>query len=433
MDFQTTLPYAVDSDLHVIAGLDVSGIPIFQRPGDYRFLPVDMYTLLQGIIERCLATQRSDGSYLVSPVIYDETIGLGKFASISKWTERTYPDGTLNEISGYVANLMDNYPTGLLLAAIDDKIWELGSCSSGVHEEESCYGNWDDTTKTFSPFFPDATAFMYAAGVGYDPVSFEMQCIPARVTGGDPVYGSPSGLLRIYPELLIDRYKLLQVMRYMATPLYDLARQDFYGGESYMETGTYPSDPRPQFYPGGTFDMLWYDWYKETACYKALPLFLVKLNDPNSWGAAEYTGMTMNRYYGSYYQHWAMYQGACAWIFSLIETSPCFKMWGYADIPKNFMLTGLYAGGNNSGLKTWDEHELVIGRNELRRWINPMEHEEFDNSEGFPYDFDYVWNAATPNGHPPATMQITNIGVHTDFKFQFCKHDDNGGAVTWVP
>jgi hypothetical protein len=74
MDFQLTLPYAADSNLHVIAGLDVTGTPIYQRPGDWRCKPVDMYTLLQGIIERCLATQQSDGSFLVSPTIYDETM-----------------------------------------------------------------------------------------------------------------------------------------------------------------------------------------------------------------------------------------------------------------------------------------------------------------------------------------------------------------------
>jgi len=249
MNFQTSLPYAADSGLHVIAGLNVGGTPIYQRHGLDRILPVDMYTLLQGIIERCLATwDEIQQRYLVLPNIYSST-----------WTERTYPGGVLNEVSGYVTNLMDNYPAGALLAAIDDKLWALGSCGvDPIHEGASCYGTLMDTVPYWNEFL-DITFAMTAAGVAFDPVSFEMQCIPARVTGGAPIYGPPATSGRIYPELLIDRYKVMQQLRWKKAVMYDTRPAGGSGGEQYAAY----ANPNPP----GFFSYYWVaptrdDWIK---------------------------------------------------------------------------------------------------------------------------------------------------------------------------
>jgi hypothetical protein len=437
MNFQLALPYATDSNLHVIEGLDVTGAPIYQRPGDWRFEPADMYTLLQGIIERCLATQLPSGNYLVSPTIYDETMFSTEehisFAPISKWTERTYPDGVLNEVSGYVRNLMDNYPQWLLLLAIDDKIWQLGQCVEGPTHMVSFYGTYDKDTHIFVPY-DDVASIFQAAGVGYDPVSNQLLLIPGRLNGGVDVYGAPNSGARIYPEVLIARYKVLQVMRYCIPSIYDAAKSSASFSEVYTETGNFPRDGRPQFYPNWYYyNMYWYDWYKETACNIVLDQVKVKVADPSTWGTDTFENMTLFRHTKCAWNIFNVYMGANYWEVSLLQTGPVFKIKAYDKIPKALIIIGEYSGGETAGLKNADGGELVVGKNELRRWENSTSSfEEFKSEDGFPHDFEYEWNASTPNGYTNANCSIP-LTLLADYHFQFCKHSEFGGDATWTP
>ncbi len=449
MEFQTTLPYAVDSNLHVIKGLDLSGTPIFQRPGDWRFKAVDMYTLLQGIIERCLATQQPDGSYLVSPTIFDETMFSTdshiSYASISRWTERDYPGGVLNEVSGYVKNLMDNYPQSLLLLAIDDKLWALGSCSSGVHVPESCYGTLMDTAPFFNPFW-DITFAMTAAGVGFDPTSFEMQVVPARITGGSPIYGSPEGSTRIYPELLIDRYKVMQQLRYKKTAIYDTRRSTgtASGSASY-------ANPNPPYY-------YWPPYYYPTladaqavnnlAAQNFKDLYAVTLGSVDNLGAMTPSGLTA---------WWTL--SAMLWIafgysgpFSrylanaVVEghpgkAGPNFKIKGYDSISHKVQMWAWWDGTGNPrmGFSTVaGGSPIVAGKNLIWEVDNPTGETQYSpdvnwNSAAWPPD-NIINNPYTssPSSWDDGASIVASPPIE-DWQFQFCRHNDFGGAVTWIP
>ncbi|MFA5401289.1 MAG: hypothetical protein WC359_12650 [Dehalococcoidia bacterium] len=441
MDFQLSLPYATDSGLHVIQGLDVTGTPIYQRAGDWRCKPVDMYTLLQGIIERCLATQQPDGSYLVSPTIFDETMFSTDehipYAPISKWTERTYPDGVLNEVSGYVANLMDNYPASLLLLAIDDKIWQLGYCVEGPIHPVSVYGTLSDTSPFFVPY-DDPTAIFQAAGVGYDPVTNQLQIVPARITGGDPIYGSPEGATRIYPELLIDRYKILQVLRWKKANIGDTRR---YAGSAVGFSDPEYTDNHGYYISAPSW---WTTEYVEglhaIACQRARDDWTETVGAVEDATLAAYWAITRGcRNYTrrtGYLGAW--YSRATDGYNGLTNTHNGPKLLiyqGYADIPHDVKIWAYWDGAGDYQL--WQQFgggDLVAGKNLLL--------EIDDISE------DTVWQAGFENAEstlhfPPlpvpwtqgidrdSQLAIASEWPVEDWKFEFCKHDDNGGAVTW--
>jgi len=432
MDFQTTLPYAADSDLHVIEGLDVTGTPIYQRTGLGRFLPVDMYTLLQGIIERCLATQLPDGSYLVSPTIFDETMfsttDYISYAPISQWTERTYPSGVLNEVSGYVKNLMDNYPQYLLLLAIDDKLWELGN--SGA-EGKSLYGNLKDTAPYWEAFH-DITYAMTQAGVGFDPITFEMVLIPARVSGtGSDVYGAPNAGVRMYPEVLIARYKVMQQLRYKRASISDTRR---YTGSAIGRTDQ-------------TAESLWTDGYasgRYVLCIEAARDYFATHQDvgdvqnPDALGYFYiYRGfMAYLQTYGQTHAIWSDgYAGQ-----SKTHDGPKFLISkGYASIPHDVKIWANWDGSGD--LRLWQQfggEPLVLGQNLLLDVPNISA--DYSWQAGFeipenilqfpPYITGYMswyWNPMY-NG----SLTIQAEWPIEDWEFQFCKHDDNGGVVTWT-
>lgn len=443
MNFQLSLPYAADSDLHVIEGLALNGTPIFQRPGDWRFLPVDMYTLLQGTIERCLATQQPDGSYMVSPTIFGPGMFSKKdsipYSQISKWTERDYPGGVLNEVSGYVKNLMDWFPQSLLLRAIDDKIWELGACSSGVHETESCYGTLQDTAPFFAPFFPDATAFMFAAGVNYDPVSFQMQVVPSRITGGAPLYGSPETAGRIYPEMLIDRYKILQVMRYKKAVISDTRR---YFGEGF---GNSTSTAGPGTWTGYSYSPIYLDMsgcYAE-ACVSARTFF-----------DTHQTILAPENPVGAY---WNISRGMRVTVYPIAYLSPYFRIQvtgylgaaeilrgpklmiesGYKTIPHDVKIWAWWDGTGDYNL--WQQFggiTLTAGKNLVFKIDSINKDTEWKAGFENPGNTLHFPPYRTPFWPDPmynSALTITAAPPIEDWKFNFCKTDDTGGAVTWMP
>jgi len=436
MNFQTSLPYATDSDLHVIEGLDVGGTPIYQRTGLDRFLPVDMYTLLQGIIERCLATRNPDGSYLVSPTIFDETMKSTtediSYAPISTWIERTYPNGELNQVTGYVANLMDMYPQNLILQAIDDKLWALGSCSSGVHEVESCYGNLKDTAP-FWEAFRDITFAMTQAGVGFSYDSFEMVLIPARASGtGADVYGAPAYAVRIYPEMLIARYKVMQQLRYkkvswsvgnLVTSVTQGSNADGIDANwctltqaewesrwkaSYEQAGElFTVSP-----PAGNFS---------TSPLGATPWEIRVRLGPAGIGG---TGSNYSFFNCTRAVWWSLvgqYDGK-----GLQGT-----MMGYPSIPHDIRMYAYWDGVGSKDLFS-PLCDLVPGKNTIFEESNVGEETDIDC---FVIPTQEDWLDLLPVRTRLALNQVTcKIYGYTpieDWKFEFCKHSDFGGDVTW--
>ena len=439
MNFQTTLPYATDSGLHVIEGLDVTGIPIYQRAGLDRFLPVDMYTLLQGIIERCLATQQSDGSYTVSPTIFDETMYSTtdhiSYAPISKWIERTYPGGALNEVTGYVANLMDMYPQNLILQAIDDKLWLLGNSGDAG---KSIYGNLKDTPLYWEAF-DDITYAMTQAGVGFDPASFEMVLIPARASGtGADVYGAPSGAVRIYPEMLIARYKVMQELRYKKASISDTRR--YVGtavGNSHWDRGEFNSWPLywDNDYVSGLYD---------EACQSAEDNWqetvgAVQPSGPSAYWVINRGFKSNTQSYGVYWKRWWQgvlgYNGASAGYWG-----PRFMIdGGYtgAGLTHDVYMWGWWDGAGEPDLyQQFDGTDIVAGKNLVFR-VNTMSVDTLF----------MAWRENAPDLYfppfpfwPPSPYSVRNINAQLtiqaappieDWKFEFCKHSDFGGDVTW--
>lgn len=367
MDFQTSLDYATDSGLHVIRGLDVFRTPIYQRPGDWRCLPVDMYELLQGVIERCLATQSAPGEYLVSPKIYykeklsaDENI---PYAPICEWIERDYPDGNERVVSGYVDNLLDLYPQNLILQAIDDKIWELGQCVEYGATMKSVYGNLKDDQPYFEAM-QDATAFMVQAGVGFDPVTNQMQLIPARITGGAPVYGAPSEAVRIYPEMLIDRYKVLQVMKYKKAAWSDGFRISA-PNENVVSDGDYYPTVEGQPPPW------WTEEYKaglyNQCVQRILETWVQNETGSNLSTDADWIIQRGMQTYGLYY----FFVGVWVWFLggwggnTAMHFGPKIKIYGgYPNIPHDVRIWAHWDGTGDSGLwRQFGGEELVEGKN----------------------------------------------------------------------
>ena len=455
MNFQTTLPYAADSGLHVIEGLDVTGTPIYQRTGLDRFLPVDMYTLLQGVIERCLATQQPGGNYLVSPTIFDETMkstteGIS-YEPISKWIERTYPGGELSEVTGYVKNLMDMYPQNLILQAIDDKLWKLGNCSSGTYETQSVYGNLMDTPPYFQAF-RDITFAMTQAGVGFSYVTFEMVLIPARASStGLDQYGAPSGAVRIYPEMLIARYKVLQELRYKKASVYEPKRASgatndeapwpYTGAGIPYGVGTYVN-PNPPYYwdyssgpwPSqadrevalGLAESNFMSWYR-TILSGVVPLMTQAAIDAfflltsalkvDNYTTSFYRFQLVGRYMGYPNREGPNFKTKAYGI------NHDVKMWGWWD----------GTGDPKMGWNRADGTPVVAGKNLM--WdVSPFASEAN-------YDADVDWNEASWPPSRPATWpppyywtpgcEIQLSPPIEDWKFNFCKHSDFGGDVTW--
>jgi len=443
MNFQTSLPYAPDSNLHVIEGLDISGTPIFQRPGDWRCKPVDMYTLLQGIIERCLATKQADGTYLVSPVIYNETMGGGEFSSMSKWTERTYPDGVLNEVSGYVANLLDNYPHNLLLKAIDDKFYSLATCVEGSMHNVSCYGVYDEETHAFTPY-DNLAAIYQAAGVSFrydvpgEHNSVLLLTSPARISGVD-IYGVIGTSDRLFPEVLIDRYKVMQVMRYIVPQAYDLIKEHTvaFPGESqkigaYIDEMCYGND----WCEADFYGWHWKDYYKEGKCNDTWKLFLdVFANEANWIETTEQATFGFNRtlWECMFVRYWGTsFKNYVAWRVIFSQTAAKFKIAHYADIPKDLILGGTWGGGWDGGVKTLDNTPLVVGKNELKKWSEVTGGEvAYRSADGFHTPMYFDWNDYAPDGTHDISCSLTYFLI-ADYHFQFCKHSDFGGDVTWT-
>lgn len=458
MNFQTGLPYAADSGLHVIEGLDVGGTPIYQRQGLDRFLPVDMYTLLQGIIERCLATQLPDGSYVVKPTIFDETmsseVGHIPYAPISQWTERTYPGGVLNEVSGYVANLMDMYPQNLLLLAIDDKLWELGSCSSGVYEVESIYG-WLMETPPYWQAYRDITYVMTAAGVEFNPISYEMVLVPARANNGTVIYGSPAGAVRIYPEMLIARYKVMQQLRYTMSAYSD-TRVKTSGAAGH--SGDY--------YLGGAAHGLWAEAVTHAEWVAAINLsednwktnynfslgavvplltqvaidafFKLKADLLTGWGPSATPGPGGKGTYSWYIFYYIYGITAGADWGEDCTTAPHFKTKAYG-IPHTIKMWGESAAAAIWGFTQADGTPLVSGKNLM--WDKAA----MGSEETYSPDIDLRDEVWPPSGgtYPPLWPEeggVTGLGWGqevqlyepiNDWEFAFCKHHDFGGDVTW--
>ena len=453
MNFQTGLPYAADSGLHVIEGLDVGGVPIYQRQGLDRVLPVDMYTLLQGIIERCLATQQLDGSYLVSPVIYNKdmasTDGGISYEPIGKWIERDYPDGVLDEVTGYVDNLMDMYPQNLILQAIDDKLWELGECSSGVYESECFYG-WLMETPPYWQAYRDITFVMTAAGVEFDPVSYEMILVPARANNGTAIYGAPVSAARIYPEMLIARYKVMQKMRWTMAA---------YSDTRIKTSGAVGSSG--DYYLGGAQHGLWAEAVTHEEWVAALNLSEDdwKANYDFSLGGVETlnTQAAIDAFFklkATFIQGWgpSATGGGYSWyIFYYIygttagadwgedcTTAPHFKTKAYG-IPHTIKMWGESATAEIWGFTQANGTPLVAGRNLM--WdINAL-----GSEETYSPDIDLRDEVWPPSGgeYPPLWPEAGGVGglgwgeevqlyePINDWEFAFCKHADFGGDVTW--
>jgi hypothetical protein len=434
MNFQTTLPYAADSDLHVIEGLDVSGTPIYQRPGDWRCKPVDMYALLQGIIERCLATQLADGSYKVSPKIYDENIEFGKYAAISQWTERTYPAGVLNEVSGYVSNLMDNYPHNLLLAAIDAKFWELAEVDQGITHHVSCYGKLTDTPPYYVPF-EDIQDLYQTAGADWDPgptgLSAELLSVPARANGGVALYGSPSSG-RIYPEALIARYKVLQALRWKKAHIYEkrtasgnnppvsiLLHSDYFAGGYQSEEEWEASFNRNT------------TWIKDN--------YVAVLSDIESWAPPDGRWLDFSSF-GCSLTYTTSRDTWWTWNYSEVSgnrSGPNFKTKAYG-IPHRVQMYGYWDGFGDPamGFEICGEGTPVIGRNLV--WDEAC----IGSETVFSANVSTVGSDWPPSFPPPyigwpASWQrgfsMTLYEPIEDWDFNFCKHNDFGGAVTWTP
>ena len=438
MDFQTTLPYATDSNLHVIEGLDVTGTPIYQRAGLGRVLPVDMYILLQGIIERCLATQQADGSYLVSPTIFNETISGGEYAEVSKWTERTYPDGILNEVSGYVANLMDSYPHLKLLKAIDDKLWELGIAEPDpIHEQECIYGKLTNTPPYYEAFL-DITYAMTQAGVGFSYDNFEMQCVPARITGGDPIYGPPTEADRLYPELLIDRYKVLQQLRYKKASVSDTRR--FTGGasgESDWETNYGTWDP--YLPPWWTCD--YQAGQYAIACDRAREAWSESVTDIMDSSNLSYWVVQRDMTY--YRQAMKIEIPYYSWRIEVrgYNTGPYTHQGpklqinkGYTGIEHGIKLFGYWDGtGSHELWVQFGGDPLVVGKNTILD-INKIT-EDWEWRAGFENVISPVFPAydCDASGFHALGLSVQTYPPVEDWHFNFCKHHDFGGDVTWSP
>jgi hypothetical protein len=400
-----------------------------------------MYTLLQGIIERCLATKLPDGTYLVSPTIFDETMNGGEFAAISQWTERTYPDGVLNEVSGYVKNLMDNYPSGLLLKAIDDKLWELGSCSSGVHDPESIYGNLMDTPPYWSAFW-DITFAMTQAGVVFDPVTFEMLVVPARASStGEDEYGPPTASSRMYPEVLIARYKVMQQLRYKKAPISDTRR--FTGGfgdaYSHFETtnnGSYWPTWWTHDYVAGLYN---------EACANARSAWsesVSGIQDPNILSYWLIWHGLMNATQSFSYTWFAQmvtgYSGGSGNNFSAPKLT---INKGYSGITHNVKLWAYWDGNGDLTLWTQSGGDPVVAGKNLILEINNISadtvwqagFEDAENTLHFP-PFCPTWPPGAVSYWVNFNGQLTLQAYEPieDWEFQFCKHSDFGGDVTWV-
>jgi len=439
MNFQTSLPYATDSDLHVIEGLDITGTPIYQRTGLDRFLPVDMYTLLQGIIERCLATRLPGGTYLVSPTIFDETMFSAtehfSYKSISTWIERTYPNGELNQVTGYAKNLMDMYPQNLILQAIDDKLWELGACSSGVYEVESCYGNLKDTPPYWEAF-RDITYAMTQAGVGFDSEfgTYEMVMIPARAsnTGAD-VYGPPSSAVRIYPEMLIARYKVMQQLRYKKV---SWSVKNFVTSLAQGSNGD-GADANWCTLTQAEWESRWKASYEQAGELFTVPPPAGNFSNTSPLGDAPWEIQVRLGPAGLYFV-WDNYlffncygEGAWSLVGQYDGKGLQGTMMGYPSIPHDIRMYAYWDGTGSKELFS-PLCDLVPGKNTIFEETNVGETTDID---GFVIPTQDNWLDLLPVRTSLSLRQVyCLIYGYTpieDWKFEFCKHSDFGGDVTW--
>jgi len=329
---------------------------------------------------------------------------------------------------------MDNYPQSLLLLAIDDKIWQLGSCGDGGH---SIYGNLKETGPYWEAF-QDATAIMTAAGVGYDPVSFQMQVVPSRITGGTPEYGPPNLSDRIYPEMLIDRYKVIQQMRYKRASIYDTRRANAYnpdygsgsivGAVSDWSPAPYYGDWKMQIQPqpsAADWDVRYNNAAgKVSATYASTLGGLDDLSAMTPSGLAAWWTITTEMLFARQYSYvswedpdWFAYATSISIRIEGTNIGPHFKTFGYAGI--------------NRDVKLWGEDNGVV----RLVWSSLNATGEITYTTDLLSSYGIWPNYETIEGQPGVWTDGRNVVLDypvEDWKFQFCKHDDNGGAVTWT-
>jgi hypothetical protein len=228
---------------------------------------------------------------------------------------------------------------------------------------KSVYGNLKDDQPYFEAM-QDATAFMVQAGVGFDPVTNQMQIIPSRITGGAPVYGAPSEAVRIYPEMLIDRYKVLQVMKYKKAAWSDGFR---------ISAPNYGTNAGWDYYPNGPGNPP--PWWTEE--YKAALYDQCVQNMLANWSQQE-VGSNLStdadwiiqrgiQTHGQYY----FFDGRWTWVLrgrggaSDTHSGPKLTIYGgYASIPHDVRIWAHWDGTGDAGLwRQFGGEELVEGKN----------------------------------------------------------------------
>jgi hypothetical protein len=422
---------------------------------DWRFRPVDLYTLLQGIIERCLATQQPNGEFYIPPIIYNKdwytaggVLWGQSYAPICRWIERDYPGGVLQETSEYVNNLLDAYPRGLILQAIDERIVTLATMGYDNDYNptgKSIYGNLKDAPPYWEAFH-DETAIYDQAGVGYDPVTHELLLVPARASPtGEDIYGPASSAIRIYPEMLIARYKVLQQMRYKMANYNDARRMHtkavghsthryahLYGG--YYYDTTCPVYPNATPMDSGLFASVWAE-----ACADAKANRIDTLDgtgiplDWTLWRGCQYqvsSGWSTGcPYYDRIWRLNALGYGGS----DNTHSGPRFNICGGYEITHTNRIWGYWDGDPSESPSIWKAFgggDIVAGKNLLYQKVCAGEDDLFESVKTAYLEW-------PPFSEPWGTTKnyYLNIVVGPpieDWEFQFCKHDDYGGEVTWV-
>jgi hypothetical protein len=252
-----------------------------------------------------------------------------------------------------------------------------------------------------------------------------MQLIPSRITGGAPVYGAPSEAVRIYPEMLIDRYKVLQVMRYKKA-----AWTDGFRITSPNVMGTSDGD----YYPTleGNPPPWWTEEYKAGLYNQCVQRIL------ENWNQSE-VGSNLSTDADWIIQR-GMYTGALyyffigQWVWQLYgyggpavnHDGPKLKVFGSYPIEHTVRIWGHWDGTGDAGLwRQFGGEELEEGKNLL-----------FEK-EGVTEDF--IWEGYQDEGtkdYPPYRGVVNSqLFVQArppieEWKFKFCSPDK---PVTWTP